>query len=68
MVNNVRQVKEALNVDVVPVFVKMVKSTLLVEFVFYRDAHDLQSFQMFWGYYVYCSITDDQLVFGQVLL
>ncbi|XP_042277090.1 GTPase IMAP family member 8-like, partial [Thunnus maccoyii] len=45
-----RKVEEELNVDVVPVFVRMVKSRLLVEFSVYRAAHDLESFQLIWGY------------------
>ncbi len=45
-----RKVEEALNVEVVSIFVKMVKSRLLVKFVIYRNAHDLQIFQTFWGY------------------
>ena len=64
-----RKVEEELNVDVVPVFVRMVKSRLLVEFSFYRAAHDLETFQLIWGYGgVLCSVIDGQLSFGHVLM
>lgn len=64
-----RKVTEGLNVGVVPVFVSMVKSRLLLEFNFYKTASDLHTFSQVWGYRgAICSVVEGQLVFGQVLM
>ncbi|KAI3351124.1 hypothetical protein L3Q82_005602 [Scortum barcoo] len=64
-----RKVEEDVNIDVVPVFVNMVKSRLLIEFNFYRAAQDLQSFQQMWGYEgALCSVSEGNLVFGHELV
>ncbi|KAL3975157.1 hypothetical protein ACER0C_023783 [Sarotherodon galilaeus] len=64
-----RKVTEGLNVGVVPVFVNMVKSRLLLEFNFYKTALDLHTFSQVWGYRgAICSVVEGHLVFGQVLM
>lgn len=54
-VNQRGKVEEALNVDVVPLLLKMVKSRLLLD-SFYRAAHDLETFQQIWGYGGYSAL------------
>lgn len=63
-----KKVEESLNIDVVPVFIGMVKSRLLVDFSFYKAFHDLEKFQGMWGYGgVLCTVKNTQLCFGKVL-
>ena len=49
-VSRKRKVEEELNVDVVHLFEKMVKSRFIIDFSFYRATHDLESFRLMWGH------------------
>lgn len=54
--------EEGLDVDVVLVCEKMVQSRLLLDFSFYRAAHDLDIFELVWGCGgALCSVTEGQL-------
>lgn len=63
-----RKVEEGLSINVVSLFVNLVKSRLLLEFNFYKSVSDLDTFCQTWSYGIICSVVEGELIFGRMLM
>lgn len=68
-VSRKKKLEEDLNVDVASMFVRMVRSRLLVHLSFYRVDKDLHAFKQMWSYEEeLCSVQEGLLIFGHLLM
>lgn len=64
-----KKLEEDLNVDVASMFVRMVRSRLLVHLSFYRVDKDLHALKQMWSYEEeLCSVQEGLLIFGHLLM